>query len=514
MAVSSPRALVLILALGATALAPATPTAAQAPAGAPAIGGDFPDPSVVRVGDSYFASATSGEWAPTFALERSSDLVNWTAIGALFDRPPAWSSGVYWAPDLSIQDGRIRAYFTARRIGAKPCIGVAIAAGAAGPYHDRGPLLCPPGGAIDPHVAEVAPGRRMLVYKQMGVGAPLRIVALSRDGLRVSGRAVAVLRPDRPWERGVTENPFLVHRPDGYYLFYSGGTCCRPPCSYAVGVARAPSPQGPYVKLGTDPILRGGERFMCPGGESVVAGPAGGTVLAYHAYDRADPGLGRQMLVDALTWRSDGWPQVSVGGVPTVQATSALVSGQRPPQAIADDFAGRTLAPGWQWPFDRRPAFTVGDGLTLRVVPGDQMATFAARQAPFHAFTATTAVRRRGMRALSTASLALSRADGDRAVGIGVSTTGVTVWRRVGSRRAVLFSGALPGAATVRLRFVVPGDGSAQPQTSVGPTAWRDVGGPVALPPGIDGTRVVLAGRGRRGDAVRFASLRIDPAGA
>jgi hypothetical protein len=504
-------ALALIVAL---ALLPAASALPEVPYSNPVIAGDFPDPSVIRAGSEYFASATSGEWAPSFPLQRSTDLVNWTVLGALFDRPPAWTAGVYWAPELSLQDGRFRAYYTARRAGGKPCIGVATAARGAGPYHDRGPLLCPPRGAIDPQVAEVAPGRRVLLYKQMGVGAPLRLAPLSRDGLRVTGRAVAVLRPDQPWERGVTENPFLVRRPDGYYLFYSGGTCCRPPCSYAVAVARAPAPTGPYTKLGEGPILRGNDRFMCPGGGSVVTQPAGDMVLAYHAYDRADPALGRQMLIDALTWRPDGWPQVGTGGGPSPTATSVLASGQRAPQAIADDFGGRGLPPGWHWPFDRRPAYRVGRGLTLLVAPGDQLSTFAARQSPYRAFVVTAAVLRDRLRPLSTASLAIARASGDRAVGIGVSTTGVTVWRRDERGRALLFAGPLAPAPVVQVRFLVPGDGSVHPQLSLDGTTWSDLGAPVAVPGGIDGTRVLLAGRGRRGDAVRFGPLRIEPSGA
>jgi GH43 family beta-xylosidase len=506
-------ALALVLALG-LALLPTSPALPDAPYLNPVIAGDFPDPSVLQAGGEYFASSTSGEWAPSFPLQHSTDLINWTAAGALFDRPPAWTSGVYWAPDLSFQDGSFRAYYTARRTGGKPCIGVATARNGGGPYRDRGPLLCPPRGVIDPHVAEIAPGQRMLLYKQMGVGAPLRIAPLSRDGLRVTGRGVAVLRPDRPWERGVTENPFLVHRPDGYYLFYSGGTCCRPPCSYAVGVARAPAPDGPYTKLSSGPILRGNDGFMCPGGASVVTQPTGDMVVAYHAYDRTDPGLGRQMLIDTLTWRADGWPQIGVGGGPSATARSAQASGQRGPTTIADDFAGRRLPPGWHWPFDRRPDFRVGRGFALRVAPGDQMATFAARPSPYSAFVVTTVVQRDRQRPMSTASLALSRASGDRAVGIGVSTSGVTVWRRDDGGRAVLFAGPLPPSPAVALRWVVAGDGTARPQTSPDGTVWSDLSPPVALPAGIDGTQVVLAGRGRRGDEVRFQSLKIEPSGA
>jgi hypothetical protein len=66
----------------------------------------------------------------------------------------------------------------------------------------------------------------------------------------------------------------------------------------------------------------------------------------------------------------------------------------------------------------------------------------------------------------------------------------------------------------VQLRFVVPGDGTARAQSSPDGSVWRDLGAPVVLPGGTDGTRVVLAGRGRRHDEVRFASLRVERSGA
>ena len=34
----------------------------------PVLRGDYPDPSVIRVGELYYATATSSEWAPHFPL--------------------------------------------------------------------------------------------------------------------------------------------------------------------------------------------------------------------------------------------------------------------------------------------------------------------------------------------------------------------------------------------------------------------------------------------------------------
>ncbi|MGI8564935.1 MAG: family 43 glycosylhydrolase, partial [Pyrinomonadaceae bacterium] len=41
----------------------------------PVIAGDYPDPSVIRVGGDYWATVTSGDWAPHFPILHSRDLV-------------------------------------------------------------------------------------------------------------------------------------------------------------------------------------------------------------------------------------------------------------------------------------------------------------------------------------------------------------------------------------------------------------------------------------------------------
>src|SRR3712207_1548810 len=67
----------------------------------PAAAGDYPDPSVIRVGRDYWATATSSEWGPEFPLLHSRDLVNWETVGAVFQRRPDWAVGSFWAPERS-----------------------------------------------------------------------------------------------------------------------------------------------------------------------------------------------------------------------------------------------------------------------------------------------------------------------------------------------------------------------------------------------------------------------------
>ena len=139
---------------------------AQAPAYTnPVIPGDHPDPSVVRVGNEYWATATTSQWAPIFPLLRSRDLVNWTLEGAVFEQPPAWSSGSYWAPEIAEHRGRFFVYYTARRRNGPLCVAVATATKQGGPWTDRGPLVCQDAGSIDAMAVTDASGRRYLIWK-------------------------------------------------------------------------------------------------------------------------------------------------------------------------------------------------------------------------------------------------------------------------------------------------------------------------------------------------------------
>ena len=52
----------------------------------PVAAGDYPDPSVIRVGKDYWATATSSEWGPPFPILHSTDLVNWERLGVVFPR--------------------------------------------------------------------------------------------------------------------------------------------------------------------------------------------------------------------------------------------------------------------------------------------------------------------------------------------------------------------------------------------------------------------------------------------
>ena len=80
----------------------------------PVIPGFHPDPSVCRVGEEYFLVASSFTYSPGLPIFRSRDLVEWTQIGNVLERPSqldlsgttaSASLGIY-APTIRYHDGR------------------------------------------------------------------------------------------------------------------------------------------------------------------------------------------------------------------------------------------------------------------------------------------------------------------------------------------------------------------------------------------------------------------------
>src|SRR5215467_4680172 len=67
----------------------------------PVIPGDFPDPSIIRVENEFWATATSSEWGPQFPLLHSTNLVDWDLVGSVLLHRPDWAIANFWAPEIS-----------------------------------------------------------------------------------------------------------------------------------------------------------------------------------------------------------------------------------------------------------------------------------------------------------------------------------------------------------------------------------------------------------------------------
>jgi beta-xylosidase len=290
-------------------------------------GKDLPDPGVLYYNGAYYVANTGGGSARNsyFPIHKSTDLQTWVEVGAIFTEAyiPKWS-GVgedFWAPELHIINGKLRAVFTAREKSSKLlCIGVATANDILGPYTDRGaPLIRNTTvGSIDATVMTVSDSTYYVVWKDDGNGnkpeIPTWIKAqqLTNDGVDVTGDVHYLIRNTLPWEADLVEGPWVIQKGGYYYLFYSGNGYCG--TNYAVGVARSQSPLGPYTKKG-DPILHSNTKFVGPGHCSVVQDVAnpGSWVMVYHSWIQGHVcnGNPRVLMADYVYFSADNWPYLA-----------------------------------------------------------------------------------------------------------------------------------------------------------------------------------------------------------
>jgi xylan 1,4-beta-xylosidase len=486
----------------------------------PVRAGDFPDPSVIRVGEDYWATATSSEWAPHFPLLHSVDLVNWELKGSVFSEPPAWARSNFWAPEISSYKGIFFIYYTARhRESNRLAVAVATATNPAGPYVDHGPLVMEAEGSIDGMPFTDADGLRWLVWKNDGNSVhkptPIWIQRLSDDGLKLIGERREIITNDTLWEGPVVEGPFLLRHGEYYYLFYSGGACCGRECDYALGVARAKNVLGPWEKAQANPILAMNTAWRCPGHGSIVADPDGRLWLLYHSY--AQEGFvatGRQMLLDEVVFGADGWPTINGGrGASTTARGPAAASVQGDTRKFRDDFGGTRLVAGWQWRIGPEPEARLSDGQLTLQAAGELSGVVQSIRSP--SFVAETVVDTSRLGSGNFAGIVVY---GDKANGLQLLTDGKRV--EVRSRRKQ--EDTLAAEATVigdrpvglrvactegnRFRFAVRDERG----------TWREVGAEISgthLPPWDRGVRVGLGLIGKKPANVGFDYFAIVPDG-
>jgi beta-xylosidase len=507
----------------------------------PVAPGDFPDPSVIRTGRDFWASATTSEWGPEYPILHSRDLVNWEVVGSVFTRRPAWAVGSFWAPELAEDRGRFFAYYVARKKGGPLCVAVATARRPQGPYTDRGPMVCQEVGSIDPFPFTDERGRRYLFWKEdsNSVSKPTVIWAqrLSADGTKLVGERREVMRNDQAWEKheklpygDLVEGPSIVRRNGWFYLFYSGNFCCGRECNYAMGVARARNLLGPWEKYSGNPILAGNDDWRCPGHGTVVDDGRGRHWLMYHAYDPRDfVYVGRQALLDEVRWNADGWPSVNQGHGPSAGASAPFAArAQAATRGFFDDFTARALHPLWQWPQANVPDFRVeparGGSLVLSPTAeadGNPSAAVIARPTTSGDYTATAVVELRGMRGAGLAGLS-AYGDAENALGVSVDRGGgLVLWRR--EKNEYTSDAARSGPASqqrrplerIHLRMTAREGHLYRFAASANGQNWVELGGEVNgafLPPWDRGVRVALVAGGANGTAARFDSLRIEPA--
>lgn len=330
----------------------------------PIMAGDHPDASPIRVGNRFYLTHSSFDYAPGLVIYRSEDLVNWRAVNAAL---PRYKGNVY-APYLCQHGGKFYIYFPADNR-----LRVTVADDPEGVWSEPVDLGI---FAIDPaHISWQ--GRRFLFM------ADGKRAELSADGLSV----IAAPEPAfTPWplptamrvECVCLEGPKLIERNGWFYLNVAEGGTGGPATSHSVISMRSRTPLGPWEFSPYNPIVHTEsreDRWLNLGHGRLVDTAEGKWYMTVHGYENGYRALGRQMSLLPVEWTNDDWFRLPAG----THADDALpmpVRGahQMPAADPTDDFRGSKLGLQWAFWHELDPArFTVGDGRLELAARGEHL---------------------------------------------------------------------------------------------------------------------------------------------
>lgn len=301
----------------------------------PVLPGFNADPSMIRVGDTYYIANSTFEWWPGVRLHESKDMVHWRLLPSPLNRRSQIdmrgnpSSGGVWAPDLSYADGKFWLVYSDVKIvnGAfKDCTNYLVTA-----EDIRGPWSEPiriNGVGFDASLFHDDDGRKYLVQQTWD----FREYNHPFDGITLTEFDVETMRLRPETERTIwrgtdvklVEGPHLYKINGMYYLFCAeGGTVW----THQEVVARSStldamsfegSPYNPFISNFDTPR----SYLQKQGHGALVDTPSGEWYYAslcarpwHHENESVtDPRgwctLGRETSIQKVEWTDDGWPVV------------------------------------------------------------------------------------------------------------------------------------------------------------------------------------------------------------
>lgn len=311
----------------------------------PILGGDYPDPSVLRVGNDYYMTHSSFEYYPGLLVWHSTDLIHWEQVSHALHQ----YVGSVWAPDLVKYGNTYYIYFPA---GKKNW--VVSSPSPEGPW--SAPVDLKLTGFIDPgHVVD-AEGNRYL-YLSNGY-----TVQLAKDGLSAIGEPVfsyAGWQFPKEWstECFCLESPKSTVKNGYFYQTVAEGGTAGPATSHMVVSARSRSPFGPWENSPYNPVIHTESRnelWWSQGHGTLVDDVNGNWWMMYHGYEKGFHTLGRQTLMMPIEWTDDHWFRVpeKVKSSDAIRKPAGKTSVK--PIGLSDDFSGDKL--GLQWQFFKKYA--------------------------------------------------------------------------------------------------------------------------------------------------------------
>lgn len=316
----------------------------------PILFADYSDPDVIRVGDTFYMTASSFNYIPGLPILTSKDLVNWKLVNYALDRIdydnydiPQHSKGV-WAPAIRYHDGEFYIYYGMPDEGffmvkTKDPLG----------KWEKPVLVLEGKGLIDSCPFWDDDGQAYLIHgyakSRIGFKSYLGIFPMSADGTKAIGE-------DHLLYNGVETQPTIegpkVYKRNGYYYIFA------PAGGVKTGwqtVLRSKNIYGPYE-----------EKIVMHQGNTEINGPHQGGLVDTVNGDEwflhfQDRGLyGRIVHMQPVYWKND-WPVIGINenedgcGEPCIihkKPNTGIVEESCYLEA-SDEFDKNSLGLQWQW---------------------------------------------------------------------------------------------------------------------------------------------------------------------
>jgi xylan 1,4-beta-xylosidase len=220
----------------------------------PIIPGGYPDPSIIRVDDTYYLATSSFIWFPGVPIFKSKDLVNWEKIGYALSNPEHFDTstrpGVHggaWAPTIRYHEGLFYLTVTQRSSGASI---ITTATNPAGPWSKPVELHSQKG--IDGSLLFDDDGKVWYCWSE---DHEILLREFNMGNYSLEGDTVLLL-DEHMFGKDYShiEGPHIYKLDNGEYmlLIASGGTGTN---RHNISVFKSSSPKGPYTPNPKNPVL-------------------------------------------------------------------------------------------------------------------------------------------------------------------------------------------------------------------------------------------------------------------
>lgn len=369
----------------------------------PVLAGFYPDPSVCRVGDTYYLVNSSFTFFPGVPLSTSKDLVNWTPAGHVLDRlsqvplKGQHVSGGIYAPAISYNKKNKTFYMITTNVGA-------------GNFYVKSkdpskgwsePIYLRKIDGIDPSFFFDDNGKGYIVHNAPVVGKDdysgqraIRCFEFDVKGDSIKGDFKEVLRGGTHVQKNPIwiEGPHMFKKDKYYYLMCAeGGTGAW----HSEVILRSKNPMGPWEECPNNPILtqrtgldKNRENPVSSAGHADLVEDGKGNwwavFLACRPYEDDMYNTGRDTYLLPVTWK-DGWPEILAKNTPISPVGEK--KGLQPNGknefsgnvTYTDNFdadnssAGlKNLNPRWMYLRNLQDCYTVENGkLKLQLLPGN-----------------------------------------------------------------------------------------------------------------------------------------------